>query len=102
MKKARILVNNIQAAILEEVDKNHYRLTYDADYTGAPVSLALPIQQKTYEFNQFPAFFEGLLPEGMMLDALLRKYKFDKHDYFAQILCVGHDVVGSVTIEELS
>ncbi len=34
------------------------------DYHGAPVSLTMPLANKIYEFNVFPPFFEGLLPEG--------------------------------------
>jgi serine/threonine-protein kinase HipA len=99
--KARILVNGIEAGLLEKLTEQQYKFTYDAGYQGAPVSLAMPVKQSVYEFNQFPPFFEGLLPEGNMLEALLRKYKLDKNDYFGQLLKVGHDVVGAVTIEEL-
>lgn len=101
MRKARILVHKIEAGILEELGKNQFRFTYLADYHGAPVSLTMPVQTAVYEFNQFPPFFEGLLPEGIMLEALLRKYKIDKHDYFTQLLTVGKDVIGAVTIEEI-
>jgi serine/threonine-protein kinase HipA len=53
----------------------------------------------TYLFETFPPFFEGLLPEGYQLDALLRKAKLDKNDYFSQLVTVGRDLVGSVTVE---
>jgi serine/threonine-protein kinase HipA len=99
MRKARVLVHNIQAGILEELGEGKYKFVYDADYQGAPVSLTMPIKNTLYEFNQFPPFFEGLLPEGIMLEALLRNNKLDKYDYFGQLLEVGHDVVGAVTIE---
>ncbi|HEX4044768.1 MAG TPA: HipA N-terminal domain-containing protein [Gammaproteobacteria bacterium] len=101
MKKARVLVNGIVAGILEKLNHEQYRFTYAADYQGAPISLTMPVKQTVYEFNKFPSFFEGLLPEGVMLEALLRKYKLDKNDYFEQLLKVGQDVVGAVTIEEL-
>ncbi|MGQ3891658.1 hypothetical protein [Legionella sp. CNM-4043-24] len=35
-----------------------------------------------------------------MLEALLRKYKIDRNDCFSQLVLVGQDVVGAVTIEE--
>lgn len=99
MRKARILVNDIEAGILAKDDK--YRFTYHPDYQGAPVSLTMPLTNKVYEFDVFPPFFEGLLPEGVMLEALLHKYKIDKNDYFGQLIKVGQDVVGAVTIEKL-
>jgi len=101
MNKANVLVNGIFAGILEKRDKDNYVFTYDEHYKGPPVSLTMPIKQKRYDYDKFPPFFEGLLPEGDMLEALLRKYKLDKKDYFTQLLKVGRDVVGAVTIEEL-
>jgi serine/threonine-protein kinase HipA len=89
------------AGYLDSLGEQRYRFSYLEDYFGSPVSLTMPVQEKTYEFDKFPAFFEGLLPEGVMLEALLRKYKLDKQDYFAQLLCVGNDVVGAVTIEPI-
>lgn len=100
MKKARVLVNNTEAGILEELESNIYKFTYHNDYHGAPISLTMPLKKLSYDFGKFPPFFEGLLPEGPLLEALLRKYKIDKNDYFEQLLKVGKDVVGAVTIEE--
>ena len=101
MRKAYVLVNGIRAGILEELEGKKYQFTYLNDYQGAPVSLTMPLTNKRYDFDVFPPFFEGLLPEGIMLEALLRKYKIDKNDYFGQLILVGQDVVGAVTIEEL-
>ena len=36
-----------------------------------------------------------------MLDGLLRQRKIDKDDYFSQLLAVGKDLVGAVTVEEM-
>lgn len=102
MKQARILINGVEAGIFKEIAKNHYQFTYHHEYQGPPVSLTMPLSNQCYEYNIFPPFFEGLLPEGIMLEALLRKYKIDKNDYFGQLLKVGRDVVGAVTIEELT
>ncbi len=101
-RKARILVHAIDAGILEELKNGTYIFTYHDHYEGSPVSLTMPIMQKKYEFEIFPPFFEGLLPEGSMLEALLRKYKIDSNDYFGQLITVGKDVVGAVTIEQLT
>ena len=100
MRKANIFVHGIFAGVLEEIKHDQYTFTYDPNYVGSPVSLSMPLQKIKYEFNEFPAFFEGLLPEGIMLEALLRNYKIDKKDFFGQLLIVGNDVVGAVTIEE--
>ena len=99
MRKAKVLVNGAEAGILVELDNGSYRFTYNESYNNAPVSLTMPTIKKNYEFEQFPCFFEGLLPEGIMLEGLLRKYKLDKKDLFGQLIQVGHDLVGAVSIE---
>lgn len=99
MRKAQVIVNGVKAGILSQSSEGKYSFIYHQDYHGAPVSLTMPINKIVYEFDKFPPFFEGLLPEGIMLEALLRKYKIDRNDYFSQLLKVGQDVVGAVTIE---
>lgn len=102
MRKICVLINGVQAGILEEIEKGKYKFSYDDNYHGAPVSLTMPLTNKFYEFDRFPPFFEGLLPEGIMLEALLRKYKLDQNDYFGQLIKVGHDLVGAVTIKVMA
>jgi len=102
MRRARILVHGEPAAVLEETEpRTQYRLTYLGGYDGSPVSLTLPVRAEPYTFTRFPAFFDGLLPEGPQLEGLLRIRKIDRQDCFAQLVAVGADVVGCVTIEAL-
>lgn len=101
MRKATVAVHAVNAGILEQFNNGSYQFTYADNYNGAPVSLTMPLTQKVYIFENFPPFFEGLLPEGVMLEAFLRKYKIDSNDYFGQLTAVGDDVVGAVTIREL-
>jgi serine/threonine-protein kinase HipA len=102
MRKAKILVNGIPAGELEERGRGgEYVFRYFAEYRGNPVSLTMPIAQRETRFTGFPPFFDGVLPEGMMLDGLLRTEKIDRDDLFSQLLAVGHDLVGAVTVEEI-
>jgi serine/threonine-protein kinase HipA len=100
MRRAEIYQKSVLAGLLEETDRTRYRLTYVNGYRGEPISLALPVREQPYEFTRFPAVFEGLLPEGVQLEALLRIHKVDRDDLFQQLLIVGADVVGSLTIRE--
>lgn len=101
MRKAKVFNFGIYAGELEEIEKGRkYQFNYADDYSGSPISLTLPLKQKEYVFNEFPPFFEGLLPEGIQLDALLRQTKIDRNDFFSILLITGKDLVGSVTLEE--
>lgn len=95
---ATILQQGEPAGRLEEADGGSWRFTYFPEYTGLPVSLTLPVRSEPYHFENFPPPFEGLLPEGIQLEALLRKHKIDRHDAFSQLAVVGADLVGSLSV----
>lgn len=103
MRSARVQVHGHSAATLIEVVRNgEYVVQYDEAYTGPPISLTLPIRKEPYRFERFPAFFDGLLPEGAQLEALLRLAKVDRNDPMGQLLAVGGDLVGAVTVEPIT
>lgn len=99
MREAKVFNYNVYAGKLVEFSDTHYEFIYDEHYQGRPISLTMPIAQHRFVFQQFPPFFDGLLPEGMLLEALLKNAKIDRKDYFAQLVTVGKDLVGSVTVE---
>lgn len=88
------------AGVLEETERG-YRFAYRSDYAGDPISLTMPLTRADYDFEGFPPFFDGLLPEGFQLESLLQQTKLDADDYLGQLLAVGLDCVGSVTVHPL-
>jgi len=102
MRRAKVLVNGVEAGVLEELKPGGaYVFRYHDSYHGTPVSLTMSVERRENHFDKFPPFFEGVLPEGVMLDGLLRQRKIDKDDLFGQLLAVGKDLVGAVTVEEI-
>jgi len=102
MRKAKVYNYGTPAGELLEIKINaEYRFTYYENYDSTPISLTMPVDKKEFAFNSFPPFFEGLLPEGIMLENLLRLAKIDANDLFSQLVSVGGDLVGSVTVEEI-
>lgn len=102
MKKARILIHNQPAGILSQQEDGTFVFQYDEDYTDSPIALTMPVSDEPYIFKLFPSFFDGLLPEGPQLEGLLKQLKIDKNDYFSQLIAVGGDLVGAVTVEEIN
>lgn len=102
MRIAKVYMHNKLAGFLTEIEKNkNYKFSYDDDYKGEPISLTMPVELKEFNYNSFPPFFDGLLPEGVQLDGLLRYKKIDKDDYFSQLIAAGADLVGAVSVEEM-
>ncbi len=100
MRRAFVEVNGCRAGSLEEHSRNHYVFRYFNDYTGPLVSLSMPLSKHEYIFERFPPFFEGLLPEGEMLEGLLGQCKIDRFDLFSQLIAIGAETVGAVTVME--
>ena len=103
MRKAKVFVKGVEAGVLTELlhGKEHIFEYYDK-YDGLPVSRTMPIKEKVYKFDQFPPFFDGLLPEGIQLEGLLKIKKVDRYDSFSQLIAVGEDMVGVVTVKEIT
>ncbi len=102
MRQARVFVKGIPAGVFIERNRGtEYVFRYLDDYRGDPVSLTMPVKIKETTFDRFPPFFDGVLPEGIMLEGLLRQKKLDKDDFFGQLIVVGEDLVGAVTVEQM-
>ncbi len=101
MRTAKVFMNwEFSGYLTENIKNKKYTFTYDEKYSGVPVSLTMPVELKVFWFDTFPPFFDGLLPEGIQLDGLLRIKKIDRTDYFSQLIATGGDLVGAVTVEE--
>ena len=101
MRKAKIYVKGVEAGTLTELQQGKdYLFEYLDGYEGPEVSRTMPKNVKVYKFDKFPPFFDGLLPEGIQLDGLLKIKKIDRKDHFSQLIAVGDDMVGVVTVKE--
>ena len=100
MRRATVFVAGQRAGLLEEHESSRFVFRYLDDYDGPAVSLTMSVSPLATWFDGLPPFFEGLLPEGEMLEGLLRQRKIDRNDLFGQLLAVGEDVVGAVTVRE--
>ena len=100
MRKAKIYFNHTFAGYLIQQDEpTKYRFEYEPTYQGPGISLTLPKKNSVYSFDTFPPFFEGFLPEGAQLEAMLRQAKLDRRDYFGQLVTVGGDLIGAITVK---
>ncbi len=103
-RKAYVYVRNVFSGVLSETDSG-YTFSYDNDYLrsekASPVSLTLPLSEKTYFSGTLFPFFDGLIPEGWLLGVVSRNWKIDTKDRFGLLLVVCKDVIGNVSISEV-
>ena len=100
-RKAFVYVRDTFAGILSETDEG-YEFAYDGDYLkdeNAPaVSLTIPKQEVPYFSRTLFAFFDGLIPEGWLLDLVADNWKLDPKDRFGLLLAACRDCIGVVSI----
>ena len=103
MRKAKIFVRGVESGTLTELKQGkEFVFEYLNEYDGMEISLTMPTKVKVYQFDEFPPFFDGLLPEGIQLEGLLKIRKIDRYDYLSQLIAVGEDLVGVVTVKEIA
>lgn len=101
MKKAKVFVGDAFAGILTENEMG-YEFEYDKEYLNStnpsPVSLTLPLKEgKYYDKVLFP-FFDGLIPEGWLLDIAEQNWKISARDRFSLLLACCKDCIGNVSV----
>lgn len=105
MKKAKVYMYDQMAGILTE-DENGFHFEYDKSYLESkepePVSLTLPLTSEVFESNTMFPFFDGLIPEGWLLDIAQKNWKLDPRDRMEVLLKTCQDCIGAVSIEEIS
>ncbi|MBQ9463075.1 MAG: HipA N-terminal domain-containing protein [Bacteroidales bacterium] len=101
MSKALIQYKGKSAGILEETDEG-YEFRYDKEYLAdgdsKPVSLTLPLTEKPYKSAVLFPFFDGLIPEGWLLDVALRNTDISELERFALLLLCCKDCIGAVSV----
>lgn len=99
--RASVFFGSKRAGLLTKT-AGGYAFAYDggylADPDAAPISLSLPLRREAFESKALFPFFDGLLPEGWLLDLTCAAAKIDKEDKFALLLRTGRDPVGAVSV----
>ena len=104
-RTARVQVRDVFAGTLCETDAG-YTFTYDTAYLAEPqnpdVSLTLPKREEPYASKTLFAFFDGLIPEGWLLNIVSHSWKIDQADRFGLLLVACKDCIGCVNISGVS
>lgn len=101
--KGIVYYQNTKAGEIEQTDEG-YVFRYDSAYleqeNAKPVSLTLPLQKEEYRSNVLFPFFDGLIPEGWLLDVAVETWKINPRDRMKLLLSVCKDCIGAVKVIE--
>ncbi|TKG93818.1 phosphatidylinositol kinase [Puteibacter caeruleilacunae] len=101
-RKAKILFKETWAGVLSETDSG-YMFEYLSDYlesdSAMAISLTLPLQKEAFTSNTLFPFFDGLIPEGWLLDLANKHWKLNIRDRMGLLLACCNDCIGAVSIK---
>ncbi|HAH07589.1 MAG TPA: phosphatidylinositol kinase [Elusimicrobia bacterium] len=103
-RRAAVFCKGKRAGLLRKTAGGYefsYEALYLSDPDAVPISLTLPLRSEKFESRELFPFFEGLLPEGWLLDLTCAAAKIDKNDRFRLLLHTGEDPVGAVSVRPL-
>ena len=103
-RSGKVFYKNELAGIVWQ-DDNGYGFEYDKNYleikNASPVSLTLPLRKEPYLNKTMIPFFDGLIPEGWLLDIAIKNWKLDNRDRMGLLLIACKDCIGAVSIEAI-
>jgi serine/threonine-protein kinase HipA len=105
MIKAEIKIHNTTAGWLSQ-DENGYHFVYDPAYLETnnpePVSLTLPVQGAPFTSKVLVPFFDGLIPEGWLLNIAEKNWKLNPRDRMGLLLSCCKDCIGAVSVHPIN
>ena len=105
MRKAEIKMNGETTGWLKE-DEHGYHFYYDEGYLSSkhpePISLTLPLGNKEYTANVLFPFFDGLIPEGWLLQIAEKNWKLKERDRMGLLLACCKDCIGAVSVHPVN
>ena len=104
LRTVPVYVRRVFAGTISETDEG-YTFVYDENYLeregASAVSLTLPLQKEAYVSKTLFPFFDGLIPEGWLLEVVAHNWKLDSKDRFGLLMVACKDPIGNVSVGEV-
>jgi serine/threonine-protein kinase HipA len=102
MRQGKVFYNELLAGIITETNEGEYVFQYDERYvTEYPkdfITFTMPVTGKPYTSNRLFPFFEGLIPEGWLLDIASKNWKINSNDRMGLLLACCQNCIGAVSV----
>lgn len=101
MKKGLVFKKEKLSGIVWE-DENGYHFQYEKLYLQNPVygavSRTLPLRSEEFVDKNMLPFFDGLIPEGWLLQIAIDNWKLNPRDRMTLLLTLCKDCIGDISI----
>lgn len=102
MRTAKIYYKEDLAGHLTETDDGEYLFQYAVDYVehhpNQFLTFTMPVRPQPYKDKRLFPFFEGLIPEGWLLDIAAKNWKLNPNDRMGLLLACCQNCIGAVSV----
>ena len=102
MRKGKVYYKEHFAGIISETDDGEFVFQYDKNYILEHpkefITFTMPVTDKPYKDKRLFPFFEGLIPEGWLLDIASKNWKINKNDRMGLLLACCRNCIGAVIV----
>lgn len=94
--KGSVYFKEKRSGIIEKQVDGSYVFTYEEN--APAVSLTLPRTELKYQSEELFPFFDGLIPEGWLLNLVQKNWKIPKNDRMTLLLTTCQDCIGAAHV----
>ncbi len=105
MRRGKVYYKDHLAGFITETDEGEYEFQYEDKYVkNHPndfVTFTMPVSDKLYIEKRLFPFFEGLIPEGWLLDIASKNWKINQNDRMGLLLACCQNCIGAVSVQPI-
>ena len=105
MRKGKVYYKEHFAGIITETDDGEFVFRYDkrfvTEHSKEFITFTLPVTEKPYTEKRLFPFFDGLIPEGWLLDIASKNWKINQNDRMGLLLACCKNCIGAVSVEQI-
>jgi len=88
-----------------ETDDGEYTFSYHEayiqNYPKQFITFQMPVSKQIYRSSRLFPFFDGLIPEGWLLNITIESWRINKNDRMGLLLAVGKSCIGAVSVHPI-
>ena len=105
MRQGQVFYQEHFAGIITETDEGEFVFQYDSQYVIEHpdnfIAFTMPVNDNPYTDKRLFPIFEGLIPEGWLLNIASENWKINQNDRMGLLLACCQNCIGAVSVKPI-
>ncbi len=106
MRRGKVYYKDLPAGVITETNEGEFVFQYNEQYVIEHpfefISFTMPVTDKPYSDKRLFPLFEGLIPEGWLLEIASKSWKINRNDRMGLLLACCQNCIGAVSVVPIS